>query len=40
MVFSLLEAIAVAAFALTVIRVALEAALAVFRIREKKENRE
>ena len=38
MVFSLLEAIAVAAFVLAGIRVVLEAALAVFRIREKKEN--
>ena len=38
MVFSLLEAIAVAVFVLAGIRVALEAALAVFRVREKKEN--
>ena len=36
-VFILLKSIAVAVFALAVIRLALEAALAIFRIREKKE---
>ena len=36
-VFILLKSVAVAVFALAVIRLALEAGLAIFRIREKKE---